>query len=185
MSTADLFLWYPTTTMYRFPGGESYSDLTRRLESVIVDLEQQVTPTLVVSHVSVLQLLIAYFRNSPVEKCTEIEIPLHTVIKFTPARGGGWSESFHPLDNLTSADSNHSLNNDSSDEPSWVTTKAMPADTDDHKITADVAPPPPPPSKKKHGIFSNILKPFRGSETVVESHEDSLDSRVYRGQPVA
>lgn len=62
-----------------------------------MDLEQQVVPTLVVSHVSVLQLLVAYFRNSPVEECMEIDIPLHTVIKFTPARGGSWSESIHPL----------------------------------------------------------------------------------------
>ena len=75
--------------LYRFPGGESYFDLIKRLDAVIVDLEQQVTPTLVVSHASVLQMLIAYFRNSPVEKCMDIEVPLHTVIKFTPARGGG------------------------------------------------------------------------------------------------
>jgi hypothetical protein len=27
----------------------------------------------------------------------EIEVPLHTVIKFTPVRGGGWSESHHPF----------------------------------------------------------------------------------------
>ena len=26
-----------------------------------------------------------------------IEVPLHTVIKFTPVRGGGWSESHHPM----------------------------------------------------------------------------------------
>jgi broad specificity phosphatase PhoE len=81
----------------RFPGGESYKDLIQRLQSVVVDLEQQVIPTLVVSHVSVLQMLIAYFRNSPVEKAMNIEVPLHTVIKFTPARGGGWSETQHPL----------------------------------------------------------------------------------------
>jgi broad specificity phosphatase PhoE len=71
--------------------------LIKRLVSVVVDMEQQVIPTLVVSHVSVLQILIAYFRNSPVEKCMEINVPLHTVIKFTPARGGGWSESVHEL----------------------------------------------------------------------------------------
>ena len=81
----------------RFPGGESYCDLIKRLDAVIVDLEQQVTPTLVVSHASVLQMLIAYFRNSPVENCMDIDVPLHTVIKFTPARGGGWSESTHKL----------------------------------------------------------------------------------------
>ena len=50
-----------------------------------------------VSHVSILQILIAYFRGSPVQKCMSIEIPLHTVLKFTPARGGGWSETQHPL----------------------------------------------------------------------------------------
>lgn len=81
----------------RFPGGESYKDLIGRLESVVVDLEQQVYPTLIVSHVSVLQLLIAYFRKSPVKECMHIEVPLHTVLKFTPARGGGWTETVVPL----------------------------------------------------------------------------------------
>jgi hypothetical protein len=85
----------------RFPGGESYKDMIRRLESVVVDLEQQVIPALVVSHVSTLQVLIAYFRRSPVEKCMHIEVPLHTIIKFTPARGGGWSESQHPLSQVS------------------------------------------------------------------------------------
>jgi len=77
----------------RFPGGECYGDLTSRLESVVVDIEQQVGPVLVVSHVSVLQVLVAYFRNEPVEKCTSIAIPLNTILKFTPAKGGGWQES--------------------------------------------------------------------------------------------
>jgi broad specificity phosphatase PhoE len=80
-----------------FPGGESYRDLMRRLTSVVIDVEQQVIPTLVVSHVSILQCLMSYFRNSPVEQCMSIEVPMHTVIKFTPVRGGGWSESIHPL----------------------------------------------------------------------------------------
>jgi len=77
----------------RFPGGECYGDLTSRLESVVVDIEQQVGPVLVVSHVSVLQVLVAYFRNTPVEDCTSIALPLNTVLKFTPAKGGGWQES--------------------------------------------------------------------------------------------
>lgn len=79
----------------RFPGGECYGDLTSRLESVVVDIEQQVGPVLVVSHVSVLQVLVAYFRNTPVEDCTSIALPLNTVLKFTPAKGGGWQESKH------------------------------------------------------------------------------------------
>merc|ERR1712157_543903 len=81
----------------RFTGGECYRDLIDRLGPVIIDIEQQVIPTLVVSHVSILQTLIAYFRNTPVERCMSIEVPLHTVFKFTPVRGGGWSESQHPL----------------------------------------------------------------------------------------
>lgn len=81
----------------RFPGGESYRDLTVRLKSVLIDVEQQVVPTLMVSHVSILQCLMAYFRNSEVENCMSIDVPMHTVIKFTPVRGGGWSETQHPL----------------------------------------------------------------------------------------
>ena len=60
--------------MTRFPGGECYGDLTSRLESIVVDMEQQVGPVLVVSHVSVLQALVSYFRNSKIEKCTSIEM---------------------------------------------------------------------------------------------------------------
>jgi broad specificity phosphatase PhoE len=86
-----------THSLSRFPGGESYRDLIKRLESVIIDMEQQTGPVLVVSHVSVLQSLIAYFRQSPISQCMSIEVPLHTVIKFTPSRGGGWMESRHPL----------------------------------------------------------------------------------------
>jgi hypothetical protein len=81
----------------RFPGGESYRDLVRRLTSVVIDVEQQVIPTLVVSHVSILQCLIAYFRNSPIEKAMSIDIPMHTVIEFSPVRGGGWVETRHKL----------------------------------------------------------------------------------------
>ena len=77
----------------RFPGGECYGDLTSRLESVVVDIEQQVGPVLVVSHISILQVLVAYFRATPVEDCTSIALPMNTVIKFTPSKGGGWQES--------------------------------------------------------------------------------------------
>ena len=81
----------------RFPGGESYSDLINRLESVIIDMEQHLGPTVVVSHVSVLQVLVSYFRSTLVTECTGIEIPLGTVLKFVPLRGGGWLETHHKL----------------------------------------------------------------------------------------
>ncbi len=77
----------------RFPGGESYRDLVQRLESCLIDMEQQVAPVLVVSHVSVLQCLVAYFRNMPVEDCTGIAFPMDTVVEMIPVKGGGWKES--------------------------------------------------------------------------------------------
>lgn len=71
--------------------------MIHRLESVVIEMEQQVIPVLIVSHVSTLQILIAYLRGSPVEKAVSIQVPMHTVLKYTPSRGGGWSESIHPL----------------------------------------------------------------------------------------
>lgn len=71
--------------------------MVRRLTSIVIEVEQQVIPTLVVSHLSILQCLMAYFRNTPVEKCMSIEIPMHCVVKYTPVRGGGWKESIHPI----------------------------------------------------------------------------------------
>ena len=50
------------------------------------------SPVLVVSHISVIQCLLAYFRNSPVHECTNIEVPLHTIIEMVPMKGAGWSE---------------------------------------------------------------------------------------------
>merc|ERR1712039_68000 len=74
-------------------GGECYHDLINRLQSVVIDMEQQVVPVLVISHVSVIQVLLSYFRHTPIEDCTSIEVPLNTVIKVTPIGGGGWTES--------------------------------------------------------------------------------------------
>jgi broad specificity phosphatase PhoE len=106
-----------------------------RLTSVVIDVEQEVVPTLVVSHVSILQCLMAYFRNTRVEQCMSIEVPLHTVIKFTPVRGGGWSESHHPfydvpeieldtrqadsVSNLSQLDADHSHSGSCSSLPIW------------------------------------------------------------------
>ncbi len=69
----------------RFPGGESYSDLINRLESVVVDVEQQLGPAVVVSHVSVLQVLVAYFRSTPIAQCTSIEVPVTQFCQESPS----------------------------------------------------------------------------------------------------
>jgi hypothetical protein len=56
-------------------------------------MEQQIVPVLVVSHVSVLQCLVAYFRGSPIDKCTEIAFPMDTVVEMQPVKGGMWKEN--------------------------------------------------------------------------------------------
>jgi hypothetical protein len=68
-----------------------------RLWPVVIDLEQTLGPAVVVSHVSVLQVLLSYFRASPVSESIKVEVPMHTVFKFVPLRGGGWLESQHVL----------------------------------------------------------------------------------------
>ncbi|GMH95925.1 hypothetical protein TrVE_jg11884 [Triparma verrucosa] len=81
----------------RFPGGESYYDLIQRLESCLIDMEQQVAPVLIVSHVSVLQCLVAYFRGSPVQECTSIAFPMDTLVEMVPVQGGSWKENRYSM----------------------------------------------------------------------------------------
>lgn len=131
----------------RFPGGESYHDLVNRLESSLIDMEQQVSPVLVVSHVSVIQCLLAYFRNTPVQKCTSIEVPLHTVIEMSPMKGAGWHETHYPLCDVAE------------DCPPPVDDQLPPSPRPtpiwgDHSLhgrnLAGVSPPPSDSSSRKH-----------------------------------
>ncbi|MBN8609977.1 MAG: histidine phosphatase family protein [Deltaproteobacteria bacterium] len=69
---------------YRYPRGESYRDVIRRLEPVIVEIERERTPVMVVAHQAVLRALYAYLMDRPPHECPHIEVPLHTVIKLTP-----------------------------------------------------------------------------------------------------
>ncbi len=70
---------------YRYPRGESYRDVIRRLEPVIVELERERSPVLVISHQAVLRALYAYFVGLAPEACPFLDIPLHTVIKLVPS----------------------------------------------------------------------------------------------------
>ena len=46
---------------YRYPRGESYLDLVARLEPIILEIERQATPVLVIAHQALLRCLYAYF----------------------------------------------------------------------------------------------------------------------------
>lgn len=75
--TADKF-------RYRYPRGESYEDVIQRLDPLIIQLERQEAPVLVIAHQAVLRALYAYMMDRPPHECPSISIPLHTVIQLTP-----------------------------------------------------------------------------------------------------
>ena len=69
---------------FRFPQGESYLDVIHRLEPLILELERQTAPTLIVGHQAVLRTLYAYLVGDPVESCPHTSLPLHTLIELSP-----------------------------------------------------------------------------------------------------
>jgi broad specificity phosphatase PhoE len=69
---------------YRYPRGESYEDVIQRLDPLIIQIERQTTPLLVIGHQAVLRALYAYLMDKPPSECPRLEIPLHTVIQLTP-----------------------------------------------------------------------------------------------------
>ncbi|KAH9574664.1 hypothetical protein CY35_01G070400 [Sphagnum magellanicum] len=66
---------------YRYPRGESYLDVIQRLEPVIIELERQRSPVVVIAHQAILRSLYAYFADKPLKEAPHIEMPLHTIIE--------------------------------------------------------------------------------------------------------
>uniref|UniRef100_A0A7S0AHA0 6-phosphofructo-2-kinase domain-containing protein n=1 Tax=Pyrodinium bahamense TaxID=73915 RepID=A0A7S0AHA0_9DINO len=69
----------------RFPGGESYGDFVRRLMPVIIEIEQECRPVVVIAPLSVLQVLHCYFANFPITAAPEVVIPQHAIMEWRPA----------------------------------------------------------------------------------------------------
>lgn len=69
---------------YRYPRGESYMDVTLRLETIVLDIERTREPILIVGHQGIHRLLYAYFMGMPRDKAPYVSIPLNTVIELTP-----------------------------------------------------------------------------------------------------
>ena len=56
----------PNRAAHRITGGESLMDVVARLSPVVIEIERSRSPVLVVSHLSTLQVLLAYFQGVPV-----------------------------------------------------------------------------------------------------------------------
>mmetsp|Transcript_77202 Transcript_77202/g.136751 ORF Transcript_77202/g.136751 Transcript_77202/m.136751 type:complete len:496 (+) Transcript_77202:43-1530(+) len=89
--------WRKDPLRVRFPGGESYMDVIKRLEGLLIEVEMCTRPVLLVSHLTVLQLLMAYFRDIPVEEAWKLPVPKGTVIEVTPLSGGGFKVDEHTI----------------------------------------------------------------------------------------
>lgn len=72
---------------WRYPRGESYADVVRRLESVIFEIERIRRPVLVVAHRAVVRCLLGYFQGLSKEVIPYVPMPLHSVVKLTTGSG--------------------------------------------------------------------------------------------------
>ena len=83
---------------YRYPQGESYVDVIQRLEPVLLEIERQRRPLLVVAHQAIIRALYGYFKGLSPEEVPHLEVPLHTVIELRAGPYGLDEERFALLD---------------------------------------------------------------------------------------
>lgn len=69
---------------YRYPRGESYMDVTLRLEPLALDMERTREPVLIIGHQGILRILYAYFMGLDRKEAPYVSIPLNNVIELTP-----------------------------------------------------------------------------------------------------
>jgi broad specificity phosphatase PhoE/predicted kinase len=81
---------------YRYPRGESYLDVIARIEPVVIELERDDVPLLIVGHQAALRVLYGYFAGHPAEACPHLDIPLHHLIELRPTPQGH-AETRHAL----------------------------------------------------------------------------------------
>nr|CAG8563832.1 9247_t:CDS:10 [Entrophospora candida] len=73
---------------HRYPRGESYHDLTLRLEAIILELEHEKNDVLIVAHETVLKILYAYLFDRPQDEIPTIVIPKNYLIEIIPTAYG-------------------------------------------------------------------------------------------------
>lgn len=81
--------------VYRYPRGESYEDLTQRLEPVILEMERRQGPLILLAHQAVLRCIFAYLNRLPLEKIPHVIFPSNTVLHFEGQFPDGYES--HPL----------------------------------------------------------------------------------------
>jgi len=83
--------WEQNKLRARFPGGESYYDVMTRAEGILLDIEMSTKPVLCVSHITLLQVLVCYFKGAALNDAWDEPIPENSVVEITPTLGGGFT----------------------------------------------------------------------------------------------
>eukprot|EP00602_Paraphysomonas_sp_CaronLab_P006027 CAMPEP_0185017656 /NCGR_PEP_ID=MMETSP1103-20130426/575_1 /TAXON_ID=36769 /ORGANISM="Paraphysomonas bandaiensis, Strain Caron Lab Isolate" /LENGTH=468 /DNA_ID=CAMNT_0027547167 /DNA_START=206 /DNA_END=1612 /DNA_ORIENTATION=- len=75
---------------YRYPGvgGESYMDVIERVRPIIIELERQRQPVLVVCHLAVMRCIYGYFTGACMEEIPSLPFKMHHVYQLSPGPFG-------------------------------------------------------------------------------------------------
>ncbi|KAG2179629.1 hypothetical protein INT44_006477, partial [Umbelopsis vinacea] len=71
---------------YRYPGmgGESYTDVIHRLQSMIIELERMTQSCLIVTHRVVMRILLGYLLDWTHDEMPHMDVPIHSVYELRP-----------------------------------------------------------------------------------------------------
>jgi 6-phosphofructo-2-kinase/fructose-2,6-biphosphatase len=72
---------------YRYPQGESYMDVVKRLKPMMAELELE-DNILIISHQATLRCILTCLLEGPVAELPYLQIPLHTIIKLSFTEAG-------------------------------------------------------------------------------------------------
>jgi len=78
---------------YRYPGGESYMDLVRRIQPVLQTIKDQ-DNLLIISHQATIRCLLTIILGYQIKDLPYLRVPLHTVIKLSFTSEGVLLEQF-------------------------------------------------------------------------------------------
>eukprot|EP00697_Spironema_sp_BW2_P003063 gnl/Spiro4/14095_TR7568_c1_g1_i1.p1 gnl/Spiro4/14095_TR7568_c1_g1~~gnl/Spiro4/14095_TR7568_c1_g1_i1.p1 ORF type:complete len:822 (-),score=141.06 gnl/Spiro4/14095_TR7568_c1_g1_i1:59-2524(-) len=95
---AEFKSWLHNPFSYRFPGGESISNVSNNLKQLVLELECNRNPSLVVSHGMTLEILYAYFAGvNDISQPRLSSIQPYTLVELTPSNYG-WRERRYTFD---------------------------------------------------------------------------------------
>ncbi len=73
---------------FRYPQGESYEDIIKRVAPIILAIEHRSEPVLIIAHQAILRVIYGYFSEKKRALVPHLAIPLHNIIHLQPSTYG-------------------------------------------------------------------------------------------------